>query len=245
MQRADGFDIQRSSLFEQSLHLGAILAHDVQVIAAGFAGPIRFFVKLCHSAKTAKAIGGEEHLLAALVADHDLRPMHHRCKDEGQRVAAQAEALAILYHHAALRGNGICAKELLHILEGLGVAHHLHLRVERSQLCHICTMVRLHVRNHQIGGLALPQCLGQIGQPRLGSAGIHRIQDGGLFVQDHIGIIADTGGYRILALEQVDGGIVHPYTKDGFADFFHAHTVQTPFLFILCRQMANISDNDS
>ena len=92
---------------------------------------------------------------------------------------------------------------------------------------------------------AAAQCLGKVFQPRLGSAGVHRVQNGGLFVQNDIGIIADPGGHRILALEQVDGGIVHAHTKDGFADFFHAHTVQTPFGFILCRELANISDNNS
>ena len=122
VQRADGGDVQRSGLFQQGLHLRAVLAHDVQVVAAGLAGPVGLLVELCHSAEAAEAVGGEEDLLGGLIAHHDLGPVDHRRKDEGEGVCAQREALAVLHDDTALLGDGLRAEELLHILEGLGVA---------------------------------------------------------------------------------------------------------------------------
>ena len=231
VQRANGLDVQSRGLFQQRLHLRAVFPHDVQVVAAGFAGPVGLFVKLCHSAKAAKAISGEQHLLAALIADHDLRPVHHGGKHKGQGVGAKAQALAVLHHHAALLCHSISAKELIHIQEGLGVAHHLHLRIECRQLCDICAVVRLHVGDHQIIRLTACQSFGQVFQPRLGSAGIHRVQNGGLLVQNDIGIIAHAGGHRILALEEVDGGIIHANAQNGFTDLVYAHNARSPYLY--------------
>ena len=224
MERADGLDVQRSGLFQQSLHLRAILAHDVQVVAAGLTGPVGVFIKPGHCTKPAKAVRREEHLFTALIAHHDLRPVHHGGKHKGQGVGTQAQALAVLHHHAALLGNGIRPKELIHIQESFGVAHHLHFRVEGGQSGDVGTVVRLHVADHQIIRLASGQCLGQVGKPGLRGTVVHRIQNGGLFVQNDIGIVAHAGGHRVLALEQVNGGIVHTHAQNGFADLFHAHS---------------------
>ena len=224
VQGADGGDIQRGGLFQQSLHLRAILAHDVQVVAAGLTGPVGVFIKPGHCTKPAKAVRREEHLFTALIAHHDLRPVHHGGKHKGQGVGTQAQALAVLHHHAALLGNGIRPKELIHIQESFGVAHHLHFRVEGGQSGDVGTVVRLHVADHQIIRLASGQCLGQVGKPGLRGTVVHRIQNGGLFVQNDIGIVAHAGGHRVLALEQVNGGIVHTHAQNGFADLFHAHS---------------------
>ena len=145
-------------------------------------------------------------------------------------MGAKAQALAVLHHYTALLGNGIGTKELLHIQEGLGVAHHLHLRVECRQLCNVGTVVRLHVGDYQIIRLTVCQSFGQVFQPRLSGAGIHGIQNGGLFVQNDIGIIAHAGGHRVLALEQVDGGIIHTNAQNSFTDLVYAHNARSPYL---------------
>ena len=150
-------------------------------------------------------------------------------------MGAQRQALAVLHSDAAFFCNGIRAEELIHIQKSLGVANHLHFRVERRQLCDIGTVIRLHVGDDQIIRLAACQCFGQIFQPCIGGAVVHRIQNGGLFVQNDIGVIAHAGRHRVLALEQVDGGIIHTHTQNGFADLFHAHNVRSPFIFMLYR----------
>jgi len=224
VEGADGLDVQRGRLFQQGLNLRAVLAHDVQEVAAGLAGPIGVCIVFCHGAEAAEAVGGEEDLLGGLVADHDLRPVDHGGKNEGQGVGTQAQALAVLDHNAAVLGDGIGPEELLHIQERLGVAHHLHLGVEGGEAGHIRAVVRLHVADHQVIRLASGQCLGQVGKPGLRGTVVHRIQNGGLFVQNDIGIVAHAGGHRVLALEQVNGGIVHTHAQNGFADLFHAHS---------------------
>ena len=223
VERADGLDVQRGSLFQQSLHLRAVLAHDVQVVAAGLAGPVGLLVELRHSAEAAKAIGGEEDFLAGLIADHDLRPVDHGCEHESQGVAAQIQALAVLYGHTAVFGNRLRAEELIHIQERLGVAHHFHLRVKGRQLCNVGTVVRLHVGDNKILRLAAVQCLGDVFQPLVGSTVIHGVEDGGLLIQNDIRVIADASGDRVLALEQINGGIIHTHTENRTADMFHAH----------------------
>ena len=149
--------------------------------------------------------------------------MDHGCEHESQGVGAQRKALAVLHDDAALLGDGLCAEELLHILEGLGVAYHLHFRVEGCQLCHVGTVIRLHVGDHQIGGLAPCQCLGDVCQPLVGSAVVHGVEDGDLLVPDDVRVVADAGGDRVLALKQIDGGIVHAHAQNGAADVLYAH----------------------
>ena len=223
MERADGLDVQRSGLFQQSLHLRAVLAHDVQVVAAGLAGPVGLLVELCHRAEAAKAVGREEDFFGGLIAHHDLGPVDHRCEHESQGVGAQRKALAVLHDDAALLGDGLCAEELLHILEGLGVAHHLHLGVEGGETGHIRAVVRLHVVDNEVGGLLPCQCLGDVCQPLVGSAVVHGVEDGGLLVPDDVRVVADAGGDRVLALKQIDGGIVHAHAQNGAADVLYAH----------------------
>ena len=149
--------------------------------------------------------------------------MHHGGKHKGEGVGTKAQALAVLHYHAALRGNGICAKELLHILEGLGVAHHLHLGVEGGEAGHIRAVVRLHVVDDEVGGLLPCQCLGDVCQPLVGSAVVHGVEDGDLLVPDDVRVVADAGGDRVLALKQIDGGIVHAHAQNGAADVLYAH----------------------
>ena len=223
VERADGLDVQRSGLFQQSLHLRAVLAHDVQVVAAGLAGPVGLLVELCHRAEAAKAVGGEEDFFGGLIAHHDLGPVDHRREHESQGVSAQRKALAVLHDDAALLGDGLRAEELLHILEGLGVAHHLHLGVEGGEAGHIRAVVRLHVVDDEVGGLLPCQRLGDIRHPLVGSAGIHGVEDGGLLVPDDVRVVADAGGDRVLALKQIDGGIVHAHAQNGAADVLYAH----------------------
>ena len=143
-------------------------------------------------------------------------------------MGTKAQALAVLHHYTALLGNGISAKELVHIQKGLGVAHHLHLRVECRQLCNVGTVVRLHVGDYQIIRLTACQSFGQVFQPRLGSAGIHRIQNGGLFVQNDIGIIAHAGGNRSMVVSST------PTPKMASLIFFML--IAFRLLFMICRR---------
>ena len=158
--------------------------------------------------------------------------MDHGCKHKGQGVGAQRQAFAVLDHDPAFLGNGIRTEELLHIQEGLGVAHHLHLRIQLCQMRNVGTVIRLHVGDHQIIRLFACQRLVEVLQPCIGGTAVHGIKDGDLVVKDHIGIVAHTRRNGVLTLEQINGGVVHADAQYGVADLRYAHR-QIPFLFFV------------
>ena len=151
-----------AAFFQQRLHLRAVFPHDVQVVAAGFAGPVGLFVKLCHRPEAAETVGGEQHLFAALIADHDLRPVHHRCKHKGEGVAPQRQALAVLYHYTALLGHGIRPKNCSIYTKVLALPTTFMSGYLAAGAGNVGTMVRLHVGDHQIFRHAVAQRFGQV-----------------------------------------------------------------------------------
>ena len=77
MQRTDGLNIDCSHLFHHTLHLRTILAADIEIVTASLASPITYLVH--QRTKLSESISREQHLIQAVVAHNDLRPMHHRC----------------------------------------------------------------------------------------------------------------------------------------------------------------------
>ena len=196
-------DVQAGGLLQQGLHLGAKLAHDVQIVAAGLFHPLSLGIAI---AKASEAIGGEQHLLLGLIGHHGLRPVHHGCHNEGEAVLTQLHHVALLDHHSPV--GVIHTSELLEHGEGLGVANELHLGITLSHLGHTTSVVGLHVMHHQVVGLTIAQHLVQVGQPLLGLAGVHSVQNGHLLVHDHIGVVGNALGHYILAFKQVNVGII-------------------------------------
>ena len=231
VQGADLADLQPGGLLEQGLHLRAVLAHNVQEVPAGIVDPVGEAVALGHHPEPAEAVGREEHLLLFLIADHDLGPVDHGGKDKVQGVAAQAEGVAVLDGDPPAGRNGP-GEEVFQIGKGLGVAHHLHVRVTGSQTGHAARMVGLNVGDDQIIG----RLAGQFGlegfHPGVAGAGVGRVHDGGLFVPDQIAVVADPAGNGVLALEQIDLGIVDADAQNGIAHagFIYIHRRQS-FLF--------------
>ena len=159
-------------------------------------------------------------------------------------MGTQRQAVTVLYHNTALLLDGCRTKKLIHILEGLGVAHHLHGGVGCSQQGDVRTMVRLHVGDHQIVRRAAGQRLHEVCHPCVGGALVYGIQNGGLFVQNDVGIVADAGRHRVLAFKQVEGGIVHSNAQNGLADGLYAHGLALLY-DIVCRKTADDFENCS
>ena len=86
MQGADGGNVERSSLFEQSLHGNAIFATYIKVVTASFARPI---LLVGESAELAKAVSREEYFVGAVVGDHHLGPVDHCSRIECEVVLAE------------------------------------------------------------------------------------------------------------------------------------------------------------
>ena len=209
MEGGDGGDVQTGGFLQQGLDLGAVLAHDVEVVAARLLDP---GAVLGDGPEGAEAVGGEQDLLRALIADHDLRPVDHGGHDEGQAMPAQGEGVPLLDSSGGIGAGGV---ELGQHLDGLGAGHQLHVRVPLRQGADAPGVVRLQVLDHQVVGLPPGQGGLQLLQPLPGPPLVHGVHHGHLLVQDHIGVVGDPVGHRVLALKQVDVGIVHPHIADG------------------------------
>ena len=86
MEGADSLNVKSGSLLENSLNLSAILAYDTEVIASCLASPVLISVE---SAELSESVSGEEHLVLAVVGEHDLGPVYHRSGNESELVAAE------------------------------------------------------------------------------------------------------------------------------------------------------------
>ena len=118
VEGADNGDVQGRGSLQQLLYLHPVLAHNANVVAPGLVVPV-----LGHIQRTelAEAVGGEQHLVRLLIADHHLRPVHHGSKEEVQDVAPQGQHIPILHHQPlCLRQMG---EKLIQHPKGLGVAH--------------------------------------------------------------------------------------------------------------------------
>lgn len=70
-------------------------------------------------------------------------------------------------------------------------------------------MIRLHVVDDKIIRLLPAELACKVFEPFRGEAAVHRVGNGDLFVQYHIGIVGDPVRNGVLPLEQVDIKIVY------------------------------------
>ena len=71
-----------------------------------------------------------------------------------------------------------------------------------------CRMVRLHVVDYQIVGLASGEGLVQAGEPLLAFAGVGGVENGYLGVTDKVGVVRHSFRHYILTFKQIDIQIV-------------------------------------
>ena len=217
VERADGGDVQARRLLEEVHGLGAVLAHDADVVPAGLVVPGLGAVE---GPELAEGVRGEEDLVGAVVGHHDLGPMDHGREDEGEGVAAQSEGAAVLGHLPVLHEIG--PEEVVHHGEGLGGRHHGGLGVGLQEAVDIGGMVRLHVLDDEVVGLAASERVLQIVQPLMGEMLVHGVHDGHLLVQNNVGVVTHAVGDLVLALEQVHLVIVHAHVQN-IACNLHSH----------------------
>ena len=209
VQRADHFDIKRCRLFEQRLYLRAVFADDADKIAAGFIVPILVCI-VC--AELAESVGGEKHLVVAVVRYDNLRPMHHGRADEMEGMTSERELIAL--------GNDdliflvILAEKLLHHGKGLCRGNDVGIRINVHKCGDICRMVGLHMLDYKVIGLAIAKLTLNVVQPLVGESGIYGIENGDLVVHYHIRIVAHTVGYAILPLKKIDSTVVNTDISD-------------------------------
>ena len=140
---------------------------------------------------------------------------------------AQLQCGAIAHNHAAL--GIIHAEEVLHHGKCLGRGDHHGVGIGIHKLYDAAGVIRLHVLHHQIIRRPAAQYMGQVVQPFIGKAGIHRVHHGDLLIQNDIGVIRHTVGNNVFTLEKINPVVID-------TDIFHIignkHSL-LPFCFSL------------
>ncbi len=241
MQRANHLNIQRGSLLQQSLHLATVLAHNVEVIATSFAAPvvhlrvIRLF--MAYRTKLTKAIRAEQNLLSSLIAHHNLGPVNHRSRIEGQRMLAKLQHIA-LFNHLDLIGNAALIKLRNH-LGSTSTANHHSRGVLRTEGSNVCRMIRLHVVHNQVIRSALTKHLSQVRKPLLGATCINGVKNSNLLVQNHIRVVRHAFFKHVLTLKNIQVQVVATNVLNCVANHQVVH------LNLPCKQSLQRSFNGS
>ena len=233
VQRADHADIKRSGLLEQRLHLRAVLADDVRVVAAGIGQPVVLKVILisvevaAERAERAEGVGGKERASRGVKADHDLRPVHHRRHDVGKRVLAEAVGAALGHEDgAAVDVKGEVVAD--HVAD-LRVADDLRLGITAHGLLERLGVVRLHVVHDDVVQRTAAEHMGEIFKELTGDGLIHRVEQDGLLVEQDIGVVRHAARDGIHALKQRQTAVGRTDPVQVLGHFHSAvHTLSPP-----------------
>ena len=235
VEGADGGDIQRGRLFQQILDLGAVFAHNADVVAPGLVVPGLLHIQ---RAELSEAVGGEQDLVHVVIGHNDLGPMDHGGGNKGQGVLAEVQRAALSHNDPPVLIAG--TEEGAHHREGLGRGDDGGLREGLHEVADIGGVVRLHMLHHQIVRLPALEHILDIVQPLVGEVFVHRIHDGDLFVQDHIGIVAHAIGHPVLPLEQVHLMVVDAYITDIVGNSHSRFSSCDLFLFAFYHKIGNL-----
>ena len=149
MGGANPLEIETSQLLQRHLHLDAVLAHNVGVVAnhlreVGLNVHLTVEYTAVQCPEASEGIAREERAALGLVSHHCFGPVHHRDEVEAQVHALQAE-LAPFGH--AERRAALAVVAFGH-LQRLLVAHQADVGVNLANQSDAPRMVGLHVINH-------------------------------------------------------------------------------------------------
>ena len=206
VQRADIGDVELCGLLQHRLHLRAVLAHDVGVVAAGLVDAVGEEVDLIveepavEGAEAAEGVRGEEDFVGGVVGHHDLGPVHHRRHDEGEAVAAGGEGVALLDEQDALRE--IHREKLRQHGLDLRVADDGGLGVARQHELQRRGVVGLHVVHHEIIELPPAELMGEVFEEHAVHGLVHGVEEHRLLIEQEVGVIGNAVGHAVDALEE-------------------------------------------
>ena len=193
--------------------MGAILADDVDKVAAGFVQPVTVKVDLVckelaiQGHKGAESISGEENAVGLVEADHALGPVYHGGHDEADGVVTELEAVALGYGVALIVVRG--KAELTHEHEALLGGDYLHLGPAAKYGLHTCCVVRLHVVDYQPVKLtALKQVVKVLKQLAAGGP-VDTVEENGLLIQQQVRVVAYALGDGMDIFKQVGAMVVY------------------------------------
>ena len=215
VERADGLDIKSCCCLEKLLYLRTVFSDDSDIVATCFAVPVLFYIK---SSEFAKAVCGKQNFVCAVICNHNLRPVNHRCKYKGKDVFSKCQGVTVGYN-MFLSFQIHSTEEILHHGKGLCVGNNSCIRVCFHEILNICCMVRLHMLDYKIIRFRTIQNLCNFSQPLFCEAGIYSVHNCDLLIFDHIGVVGHSVWHYILSLEQIYLMVVYSYIINIISDF--------------------------
>ena len=198
VERADRFHLQRGGLLQHRLHLRAVFAHNVGVVAPGLIQVLGKEIGLVgeeaavQRAESAEGVGGEENAVRAVVAHHDLGPVHHGRHHKVQLMPAGGERVTLLDQlHPRVPVTGEKLRE--HGLD-FGIADDGHFRMPQHQPLQRGGVVRLHMVDHKIVQRPAAQRGVDIFKELLIDGLVRRVEEHRLLVQKQIGVVGHAPG---------------------------------------------------
>ena len=220
VQRADRLNVKVCRFLKNCLYLCAVFADDPEIVSPRFACPVLLNVQ---SAELSETVRGEQNLIPGIIGHEDLWPVYHGRRDEVERMRAEFQRVAFADDDAAVRK--VRAEEILHHRKCLRRRNDLRVRILACKRHDVCRMVRFHMLDDQIIGLASGQRVFEIVKPFMFETGVDGIEHGDLPIHHDIGIVCHAVRYDILSLEQVDRMVVDADIKNGIGYMIQVHKI--------------------
>jgi len=196
VQRADQIDFQTGSLLQNGLHLIAVLANDVGVVAAGFIQIIPHEVHFIaeqmavQRAEGAKGVGREQNLIGQVIGQHDFGPVDHGSHDKGVGVAAGLQGIAFLHGDGA--AVHIKGEKLLQHGLGHAAADDLHFGIAQDDVLNAGSVVRLHMLDNQIVQFTAVQNGFYVFKIVVADRAVYGIKENRLLIQKQVRVVGNT-----------------------------------------------------
>ena len=201
VKRAEIVNVQPCRLFQHILHRRAVFADNVGVVPAGIIQPVPFKIHLVgkniavHGAEGSKGICGEQDFIRCVIGHHDLRPVDQRRHDKGQLMLSKGQGIPL--PHRLKAPLQLHREKLTNHPQRLSVADNNRLGMAPQRRAQRCRVIRLHVVHDDIVQFPALQCVFQIFKKAVRDGTVHRVQQGGLFIPEQIGVIGNAPGNRI------------------------------------------------
>ena len=139
--------------------------------------------------------------------------MHHRRHHEAELVLTEGKGIALLHDELPLLRDRQ-REELSDHLEGFCIAHDRRLRVLLECLSDKCAVIRLHVVHDEIVKCTAIERRRHVLEELPRYSRIRGIEERGLLVPDHIGVIGHAAIQRENVLKQMQATILDTYIND-------------------------------